>query len=160
MKLTTLIHNGTIKKDQDIFLGTGCSFFFIGTASELRGYARMNKLSLLPRKVLDHYPRFQKDGYVVIIEGDEAGGYWFKSEYLNGRKTGGMQGYSMQHIDGLLNTREVAAKYNLPGGSANAIMSKKVPNQKIDGFLYVKPKDIEDFLKTYKGYEKRDSKYQ
>lgn len=86
MKLTTLIHNGTIKKDQDIFLGTGCSFFFIGTASELRGYARQKKVSLLPRKVLDHYPRLQKDGYVVIIEGDETGGYWFKSEYAEGKK--------------------------------------------------------------------------
>lgn len=160
MKLTTLIHNSTIGKDQDIFLGTGCAFFFIGTASELRGYARQNKISLHQRKVLDHYLRFQKDGYIVIIEGDEVGGYWFKSEYAEGKKQRSYSAYRMKHIDGLLNTREVAAKYDLPGGSANAIMRNKIPNQKIDGFLYVKPKDIEAFLRTYEKYAKRDSKYQ
>jgi len=36
---------------------------------------------LMKREVIDDYPRIQRDGYVIIHEGIEPGGYWYAKEY-------------------------------------------------------------------------------
>ena len=41
---------------------------------------------LSKRKILDVYPRTQRDGIIIIIEGDEIGSFWTKEEYDRRKK--------------------------------------------------------------------------
>lgn len=45
-----------------------------------------NFVPIADRKILDIYPRIQKDGICIIISGSELGKYWDREEYLKGEK--------------------------------------------------------------------------
>lgn len=53
------------------------------------------------RTVLDSYPRIQKDGTVIVFDGEETGSYWYKSEYdaKEGRNNPILRGYHRKEND-------------------------------------------------------------
>ena len=94
-----------IDKNTTVFVGSGSSYFFIGKAETfLKDIAELDfalmgspskkkctpkarskpekvRKPLTERLIVDFFPRFQKDGYAIIIEGNETGGFWTKDEF-------------------------------------------------------------------------------
>ena len=41
------------------------------------------------RTVRDQYERFQGDGHIILVDGEGAGNYWYRSEYVDWRRNNG-----------------------------------------------------------------------
>lgn len=113
-----------LDKSTKIFVGSGSSYFFIGTAGRFIEDIEdiENALAFAPSKkknvpsekdkpeerrkplrercIVDFFWKFQKDGYAVIIEGSEVGGFWTEEEFDSFMKK-----YKEDYMEVILNCR-------------------------------------------------------
>lgn len=142
--------------EQEFYIGTGCAFFFIGTAEELITFSSANKINLLYREVLDHYPKILDNGYAIIIQGTEKGKYWLKSEWLDKEsKNSPMKCYNSgnnaRHIDGYLNSKELGYLLGTSTGNIHILLRKGyMPCIQVGNVKYVKVEDAEEFKQKYR----------